>query len=313
MMARLIVIGLLTLSIIWTATARAESIRIGAISNQKSPREASAGGSINVSSHTPALNGTPGNHESASESTNSPAIQGSSREPVFPTISSSSPRYRNPHPYGPGSFWYEAEGGHRCAYVPASDGACFTVVQPEAGQAGQPPINPAAIAAGLASEISLHAGSIAVSPSARAAGLTGAASWFWLQPTPASQSVSLSLRGERVTVTAAVSGIQWSFGDGTSLTGGPGVPYSPGPAPSGAVRHVYQTRCLPGDRGHDPNVLAGCTAAGYQVQAAINWGITYEATGPVPAGGALPARSTETSVAYPVSEVRAFLTEAGGR
>ncbi len=307
------VIGLLAASMIWTATACADSIHIGAISNQKSPSEASAGGSINVSSRTPARSGTPGSPEGASEGTDSQAGQGSSGEPAFPTISSSSPRYRNPRPYGPGSFWYEAEGGHQCAYLPASNGVCFTVVQPEAGQPAQPPINPAAIAAGLASQMSLQAGNIDVSPSAHAAGLTGAASWFWLEPAPVGQSLSLALRGEHVTVTAAVSGIQWSFGDGVSLPGGPGVPYSLGPAPSGAVRHVYQTRCLPGDRGRDPNVLSGCTSAGYQPQAAVNWGITYQATGPVPAGGALPSRSTETSVTYPVSEARAFLTEADGR
>jgi hypothetical protein len=313
------VVGILTLVLVLPVTAESDSLRIGAYSQQGNSEHANAGGSINASDNSrgsPAVNGTPG---SPSGGGDGQGVGGgvnagpSGVEAAYPTISSNSPRYRNPHPYGPGSFWYEAEGGHRCVYVPASDGACFTVVQPEAGQPAPPPINPAAIAAGLASEMSLQAGSIAVSPSARAAGLTGAASWFWLEPTPASQSLSLSLRGEHVTVNAAVSGIQWSFGDGTSLTGGPGVPYSAGPAPSAAVRHVYQTRCLPGDRGRDPNVLSGCTSAGYQIQAAVNWGITYEATGPVPAGGALPSRSTETSVAYPVSEVRAFLTEAGGR
>ena len=160
--------------------------------------------------------------------------------------------------------------------------------------------------------MSLQAGNIAVSPSAHAAGLTGAASWFWLEPTPASPSLSLSLRGEHVTVNAAASGIQWSFGDGASLTGGPGVPYRQGVAPAAAVRHVYQARCLPGDRGHDPSVLSSCGSNGYTVEALVQWTISYTASGPVTAGGALPARATGTSVTYPVGEARAFLTSAEG-
>jgi hypothetical protein len=312
-MNRRAVICLLLGSVVWVTPAGADSIRIGAISNQTSPSRASAGGSINVSSHTPAhsggpaLNGTPGSRAPGSEG-GAPA----GSEPAFPSISSNSPRYRNPHPFGPGSFWYSAEG-HQCVYVPASNGACFNVVQPEAGQPAQPPINPAAIAAGLANQMTLQAGSVAVSPSAHANGLTGAASWFWLEPTPTSESLSLSLRGEHVTVSASASGVQWSFGDGAAITGGAGVPYRAGAAPSGSVRHAYQTRCLPGDQGHDPNVLSGCKASGYQVQATVGWGITYQATGPVPAGGSLPSRSTETSLVYPVSEARAFLTRASGQ
>jgi hypothetical protein len=295
-----------------------DSVSIGAYSQRTSNESAQAGGSINVNDHSPAhdgpaVNGTPG-RAAASERAGSPAQgAGSGGEPAFPTIASNSPRYRNPHPYGPGSFWYSTEGGHQCVYAPATNGPCYTVVKPEAGQPAPPPINPATIAAGLASQMSLQAGRIAVSPSAQAAGLTGAASWFWLEPAPAAQSLSLTLRGERVTVSASASTVQWGFGDGTTITGGAGVPYRPGRAPSGSVRHVYDTRCLPGDQGHDPNVLAGCKANGYQVQATINWGVAYQATGPVPAAGALPSRPTETRTSYPVSEARAFLTGANGR
>jgi hypothetical protein len=311
----------LALRLLLPVVAEGDGLRIGAYSQQGNSEHAYAGGSINVShrsSGSPPVHGAP---ESTSTAGNGQGVSGgnsaapsSGAETGFPTISSTSPRLHNPHPYGPGSFWYAAEGGHQCAYVPASNGACFTVVTPEAGKPAQPPINPAAIAAELASRMSLQAGTVAVSPSARTAGLTGAASWFWLEPTPASQSLSLSTRGEHVTVTASVSNVQWSFGEGATLTGGPGVPYKPGTTPSTeAIRHVYQTRCLPGDRGRDPNVLAGCNSTGYQVRAAVSWGITYQATGPVPADGALPSRSTETSVSYPVSEARAFLTEAGNR
>jgi hypothetical protein len=44
----------------------------------------------------------------------------------------------------------------------------------------------------------------------------------------------------------------------------------------------------------------------------VQWSISFTASGPVGGSGALPSRSTETSIAYPVSEARAFLTTTGG-
>lgn len=181
------------------------------------------------------------------------------------------------------------------------------------GRGTRPPVNPAVIAETLASRMSLVAGRIVASPSAHMAGLTGAASWFWLSPSPGSRSLSMSLGGESVTVSAAPSGVRWSFGDGGLLSGGPGVPYRPGAAPSAAVLHTYRTRCLPGDQGHDPYVLSSCGANGYQVGATVGWSISYQATGPVSASGALPSRASSTSIVYPVSEARAFLTSGGSR
>lgn len=143
-------------------------------------------------------------------------------------------------------------------------------------------------------------------------GLTGAASWFWLSASPSTRSVSVALRREHVTVTASPNRMTWTFGDGSSVGAGPGVPYRPGPPPPGAVRHAYQTRCLPGDQGHDPYVLASCGPDGYTVTVSLGWSVSYTATGPVSGGGGLPARTTSTSMAYPVSEARAFLVAGGG-
>jgi hypothetical protein len=305
-------IGVLTLALTLAAPAASETLKIGAYSQAASSERANAGGSVSVSDRRPghrettASNGSPGGR-SGGEGGSSGRT-----EPTFPSISSSSPQYRNPHPFGPSSFWYTAEG-HQCVYVPTSNGACFNLVQPEAGQPAQPPINPSVIAAGLASQMTLQAGGIVASPPARTAGLTGASSWFWLEPAPGGQSLSSSLRGEHVKVDAAPSAVRWDFGDGSSISAGPGVPYRPEAAPSGSVRHVYQTRCLPGDRGHDPYVASSCGTSGYHVQAIVEWGVSYRASGPVAAGGSLPSRATETSTAYPVSEVRAFLTGASGR
>jgi hypothetical protein len=43
------------------------------------------------------------------------------------------------------------------------------------------------------------------------------------------------------------------------------------------------------------------------------WRISYSAAGPVAGSGVLPARTTETSASYPVSESRAFLVSGGGQ
>ncbi len=186
--------------------------------------------------------------------------------------------------------------------------------QPEAPEkpAAAPAVSPAIVAVNVASRLALPAGAIEASPSRHLAGLTGAASWFWLSPSPAPQSLSASAGRERVTVTASVSAVRWNFGEGETLVGGPGVTYRPGATPPTAVLHTYQTRCLPGDHGHDPNVASSCGPNGYEVQAAIEWRVSFQASGPITTSGSLPSRTTAATVTYPVTEARAFLTNAGG-
>jgi hypothetical protein len=228
--------------------------------------------------------------------------------PLYPSLSASSPILKNGQPVGPGSFWYSDGAGHVCMYAPSSVLPCFTVT----GAAVPPvaPLDPAAIAAHVVDRLRLSPGEVKSSPTRT--GLTGAQSWFWLQPAPTRQSLSIALAGETVNVTA-VPTVEWRFGDGASLDGGPGVPYQADAPPSNAITHVYDTRCLPGDQGHDPYVLASCGQAGYSVEALVVWRITYSAAGPIAASGALPARTTEASTAYPVSESRAFLVSGGGQ
>lgn len=304
----------------WPVAAHA-AIAVNWYSQQETPSKASAGASVEASSQAPGASGRPSAPASTPVAVSEASGEGSSDEASsdtkpsppnpYPTISSSSPKLHNPHPEGPRSFWYTAEG-HSCIYVPTSNGICFTVTTPAAGTAepSAPPVNPAVLAEAAASRLALGPGRIQASP--KAEGLTGAASWFWIEPAAGARSASVSLRGERVTVSASEATVRWSFGDGSSLTGGPGVPYQAGAAPAGAIRHVYQTRCLPGDAGRDPYVLSSCGPDGYTVSATVEWSIGYTASGPVGGGGALPSRSTSTSIAYPVSEARAFLTGAGG-
>jgi hypothetical protein len=229
--------------------------------------------------------------------------------PRFPRISTSAPILHDQHPGGPGSFWYTDGAGHACQYIPNSVTSCFALVGPGAnGGTGQ--VSPSAVAQSLARRVELAPGEIRTSPTRT--GLTGAQSWFWLDRAPTRQSLSISLAGETVNVTADPT-VVWRFGDGGSLDGGPGVPYQADAPASDAITHVYDTRCLPGDQGHDPYVLASCLQDGYRVEALVVWRISYSAAGPVAGSGALPARTTETSASYPVSESRAFLVSGGGQ
>lgn len=231
------------------------------------------------------------------------------RDP-YPPLASDSALARNPQPFGPGSFWYPNGPGRVCIYAPGSVLPCYTLVGP-GGSPGGPGLDPEAIAASVANRLPLLPGRIQTSP--RVTGLTGAVSWFWLEPAPRTEELTVSLAGETVTVVAQPSGVEWRFDDGSDLSGGPGRPYRPGPPPPDAVLHVYETRCLPGDQSRNPYVLGSCGSTGYEVEAVIFWRISYSASGPVEASGTLPARTTATSAAYPVSEARGFLVPGDSR
>jgi hypothetical protein len=228
----------------------------------------------------------------------------------YPPLASDSALARDPQPVGPGSFWYPVGPGRVCIYAPSSVLPCYTLVGP-GGAPGGPGLDPGAIAASVAERLTLSPGRIRTSP--RVTGLTGATSWFWLDPAPRTESLTVSLAGETVTVTAEPSGVDWQFGDGFDRSGGPGRPYRPGPPPADAVLHVYETRCLPGDQGRNPYVLGSCGSTGYELEAIVVWRISFVATGPIDASGALPTRTTATSAPYPVSEARGFLVSGGSR
>ena len=89
------------------------------------------------------------------------------------------------------------------------------------------------------------------------------------------------------------------------------MPYRSGPPPEGAIVHTYETRCLPGDEGRNPYVLASCGSNGYPLQAVVTWRISFTASGPIDNAGALPARTTAAEAPFPVSESRAFLVAGG--
>jgi hypothetical protein len=222
----------------------------------------------------------------------------------YPPLASDSALARDAQPAGPGSFWYPVSPGRVCIYAPGSVLPCYTLVGPGGGPGG-PGLDPGAIAASVAERLTLSPGRIRTSP--RVTGLTGAVSWFWLDPAPRTEELAVSLAGERVTVRAEPAAVEWRFGDGIDLVGGSGRPYRAGPPPAGVVLHLYETRCLPGDQGRNPYVLGSCGSTGYGVEAVVAWRISFSASGPIEASGTLPTRTTATSVVYPVSEARGFL------
>jgi hypothetical protein len=186
--------------------------------------------------------------------------------------------------------------------VPSTSPLCFVVVQPNGHR-----IDPVQFAAEVARTMDLSLSPIEASPSASRSGLTGDRTWFWLSAAPARTQASVRLGGETVTVTAEPSTTEWGFGDGRVRSAGAGVAYRLGPPPSEAITHVYETRCLPGDQGRNPNVLRSCEGDGYHVLARVQWTISFVATGPAAASGGLQARTTESELVYPVSEARGFL------
>ena len=224
----------------------------------------------------------------------------------YPPLASDSALARNPQPVGPGSFWYPVGPGRVCIYAPGSVLPCYTVVGP-----GGPGVDPAVIAASVADRLSLFPGRIRTSP--HVTGLTGALSWFWLDPAPRSEELTVSLAGETVAVVADPDTVEWRFGDGVELAGGAGTPYRAGQPPADAIVHEYETRCLPGDQGRNPYVLASCASSGYAVKVVVVWRISFSARGPIDASGTLPSRTTATSRPYPVSEARGFLISGGLR
>ncbi len=310
--SELIALAALAVLLAVPATAQADGgIKVGWYSQQVRPSQAAAGAHIRApgarSAEARDRGATPGT-QAVVVTVKTRGGAASNLPPPFPPLSTNAPIFKDQHPGGPGSFWYTDTAGHACQYVPNSVAPCFTLIGPGSNSAGQ--VSPSAVAQSLARRVELAPGAIKTSPTST--GLTGAQSWFWLDPAPRRQSLSISLAGETVNVIADPT-VEWRFGDGTSLDAGPGVPYQANAAPADAITHMYGTRCLPGDQGHDPYVLASCGQDGYSIAALVVWRITYSAAGPIAASGTLPTRTTETSTAYPVSESRAFLVSGGGQ
>ena len=280
-------------------SAAGHGLNIDAYSQRDSSSRASIGGSVQVRAREPGNSGV--------SAPTSPAPSSPGAGSTYTGSPSGEVSYPSDSP-----FW--DVGQVPCA-TPTTVGTCYSVPAPGGRArrrgAGAPAIDPQLLAQFAADRLALMPGAIETSPSRQVKGLTGAPSWFWLDPAPRTESVTIAQGAETVTVTAVPSSVVWAFGDGASLDGGPGRPYRAREGGEGSVRHRYRTRCLPGDRGRNPYVLESCTADGYEVEASVEWTISFQAIGPITTGGALPSQTTSATVAYPVGEVRGFLARDG--
>lgn len=302
------IVGVVDLIVVmWLAAAAQGEARWW--STQRSPDRAEAGGSVTQQGSAP---GSPGR----SGGTGAPYADGppsysptETTQPSAPTPGSAVP-YVDPRFRGAQSRETFDPNPTACLYFPETPGACPVETpgaDPPRGRRGRaPPIDPAAVAASIAASMPLLPGEITANPAT--AGWTGVASWFWLEPAPRTVAAVAVLGAERIVVTAQPYPM-WSFGDGAQAGGSAGRRYQRGADMQGAVRHRYETRCMPGDAGRNPHVSESCTGEGYTVGAAVEWSISFVATGPVEMSGALPSRTTTTSSTYSVNEVRAFLIE----
>jgi hypothetical protein len=282
------------------------TITVGRYSQQDDRTRASIGASIRAKQSEPGRRTAGSQQISTAARTPAKGGAGADLPAPYPPLSADSDLAQNPEPLGPGSFWYTVGPGRVCPYAPGTLSPCYTLVEP-----GSPGVDPTAIAASLADRLPLLPGRIRISP--QTAGLTGAVSWFWLDPAPRIEQLTVTLAGETVTVTAEPSVVEWRFGDGASRTGGAGLRYRPGPPPADAIVHGYETRCLPGDQGRNPYVLGSCGSSGYPLEALVVWRISYSASGPIDASGTLPTRTTATGAPYPVTESRGFLVPGASK
>lgn len=293
-----------------TGLARADGppqIRIGVLSQTEGTSHASAKATIAARQSRPAAHARKNTVDVSISTHATDASTGpSASPPPYPTLPATSALAKNPTPFGPGTFWYPGGPGISCAYAAGTSPLCYRITGPATG--ASPGVDPASVASLIATRLNLAPGTIETSPSGQ--GLTGAPSWFWLDLAPTARQATITLAGETVTVSATPT-IDWAFGDGATLADtGPGTPYTSGPPPASAVIHTYQTRCLPGDQGRNPDVLPSCQASGYRIAATVTWHFSYRASGPINATGVVPPRTTEADRGYPVSESRAFLVGA---
>ena len=102
-------------------------------------------------------------------------------------------------------------------------------------------VDPRTIAQQAVRDLPYPAAKVGASPSGR--GLTGLASWFWVDGYTTAPIVdTVSELGMTVTVEATPAATDWDFGDGTVVNGlGLGVP----PPARGTVTHVYEVRSRP--------------------------------------------------------------------
>jgi hypothetical protein len=156
------------------------------------------------------------------------------------------------------------------------------------GGAAAPAVDPVVLARQAVDQMLLEGPKIQTAPKKGATGLVGLPVWLWstVSPTTTGPNTATATAGAvTVSATAKVTSIQWSTGDGGSVTcAGPGTPYSVayGRKPSPTCGHTY-TRTS----GKQPG-------AAYALAATSTWVVDWQVQ-----GTALGGQLTETRTAVP--------------
>lgn len=183
----------------------------------------------------------------------------------------------------PGGHWYEK----------SCDGVFYGGVY----LMGAPnTVDPRAVAAGVMKRMTIPLPRVEISPTGDQ--IVNLASWFWISNwSPITGSATVE--GVTVKVTARPSSARWSFGDGSSATCAPGVPWSEASDGDRACTHVWRRSS------------AAQPSDAYRMSVTVNWNASFTVTGGA-GGGALSPISRTTTMPVRVAEVQAINNRFGG-
>jgi hypothetical protein len=163
-------------------------------------------------------------------------------------------------------------------------------------------VDPEVIARQLARRLPLPEPDVATSPPAGRDQLVGVPTWLWVRDAWEPRSVSASLGGATVTVTATPRSVRWDMGTGDRVTcDGPGTAYDPS-APDSAqdtdCSYTYRrsSAAQPGER--------------YPVSTRVRWRVRWTASG-IAGGGDLGSVTRSTGLSLRVAEGQALVTSGG--
>lgn len=168
-----------------------------------------------------------------------------------------------------------------------------------ASQVAAPP--PVVVARQAVSRLRLPEPPIASNPAPGAMHLVSLPTWLWIDRGPwEARSATASVPGVSVTVTATPARVEWSMGDGSTVTcDWPGTPYPRDGDP----------RAASPDCGHTyARSSAGLPGQAFPVSATVSWDIAWAGGGQT---GTLPDLQTTGSAAFRVAESQALVAGNG--
>ena len=183
----------------------------------------------------------------------------------------------------PGGAWYEK----------TCDGVFMGAVYL---RGAQNVVDPAEVAAGVLRRMTVPVPKVTLSPWGDQ--VVNLPSWLWIENwEPLSGTASVG--GVTIRVTARPASARWTFGDGTTLSCGPGVPWSPDTDAARACIHTW-TRSS-----------ASQPAERYLLRVSVTWSASYSVTGGA-GGGALPSITRTSTQPVRVAEIQALNDRIGG-